>query len=101
MGRKKGGHQTIADAPERAMRAATLRTQGRKGCKAVRINMAFTPENYEFIKTMAKASGQTMTEFVNLIISAHQRQHPEALAASRMFQKILKDMGLFDPRSPF
>ena len=37
------GQQAEASQEEAAERAAELRTQGRKGCKAIRINMAFTP----------------------------------------------------------
>ena len=62
---------------EAAERAAALRTQGRKGCKAIRINMAFTPENHEFIKTMARISGKTMTEFANLCIQKYREEHPD------------------------
>lgn len=81
----KKGQQTTADAQEQEDRAAALRTQGRKGCRAIRINMAFTPDNHEFIKIMSKASGKTMTEFTNLVISAYQREHPEILANARAF----------------
>ena len=62
---------------EAAERAAELRTQGRKGCKAVRINMAFTPDNHEFIRVMAKITGKTMTEFANLVIERYRTEHPE------------------------
>ena len=79
------GQQGKASPQEAAERAAELRTQGRKGCKAVRINMAFTPDNYEFIKVMAKASGRTMTEFTNLVIAAYQREHPEIMQQAQAF----------------
>lgn len=71
------GQQGQASPQEAAERAAELRTQGRKGCKAIRINMAFTPENHEFIKIMAKISGKTMTEFANLAIQRYREEHPE------------------------
>ena len=81
----KKGQQGKASPKEAAERAAELKTQGRKGCKAIRINMAFTPENHEFIKIMAKASGKTMTEFTNLVITAYQREHTELLEQARGF----------------
>lgn len=81
----KKGQQTTASPEEAAERAAGLRTQGRKGCKATRINMAFTPDNYEFIKVMGKASGRSMTEFANLVIAAYRREHPEILAQAQGF----------------
>lgn len=79
------GQQGSASPQEQAERASALKTQGRKGCKAIRINMAFTPENHEFIKVMSKASGKTMTEFANLVIAAYQREHPEIMEQARAF----------------
>ena len=71
------GQQAEASQEEAAERAAELRTQGRKGCKAIRINMAFTPDNHEFIKVMARISGQTMTQFTNLVVERYRAEHPE------------------------
>jgi enhancing lycopene biosynthesis protein 2 len=71
------GQQGQASPQEAAERAAELRTQGRMGCKAIRINMAFTPDNHQFIKVMAKISGKTMTEFTNLVIERYRTEHPE------------------------
>lgn len=71
------GQQGTASPQEAAERAAELKTQGRKGCKAIRINMALTPDNHEFIKVMAKISGKTMTEFANLCIERYRAEHPE------------------------
>lgn len=71
------GQQGTASPQEAAERAAQLKTQGRKGCKAVRINMAFTPDNHEFIKVMASVTGKTMTEFANLIVERYRTEHPE------------------------
>ena len=79
------GQQGTADAAEAEERAQELRTQGRKGCKATRINMAFTPDNHRFIKTMAKATGHTMTEFTNIVIAAYQKEHPEFLEQAQNF----------------
>ncbi len=71
------GQQGTASPQEAAERAAQLKTQGRKGCKAIRINMAFTPENHEFIKIMAKVTGKTMTEFANLVVECYRTEHPD------------------------
>ena len=72
----KRGQQGKASPQEAHDRANKLKTQGRKGCKAIRINMAFTPDNHQFIKVMAKISGQTMTEFTNLVIERYREEHP-------------------------
>ena len=83
------GQQGKASPQEAAERAAELKTQGRKGCKAIRINMAFTPENHEFIKVMAKASGKTMTEFTNLVIAAYRKEHPEIMKQATAFLETI------------
>ena len=57
----------------------TANTQGREGMKAKRINMAFTDENYEFLRLVAGATGQTMTEFANAIIDGYRRDHMEIM----------------------
>lgn len=93
----KKGQQGEASPQEQKERAEALRTQGRKGCKAVRINMAFTGENHQFIKVMSKATGRTMTEFTNLIIEAYRREHPEMMEQARGFLETVNS-GLFSER---
>lgn len=78
------GKQTPADPEEMAMRLETGRTQGRKGCKAPRINMAFTPANHDFIKTMSKITGMTMSDFTNFVITKYREEHPE------QYKKVLE-----------
>ena len=79
------GQQGTASPQEATERAENLQTQGRKGCRAIRINMAFTPSNHEFIKVMSKATGRTMTEFTNAVIAAYQREHPEIMQQAQSF----------------
>lgn len=43
-------------------------TQGKKGHKAPRINMAFSPENHAWIKTRSRQLGISATDFVNTIL---------------------------------
>ncbi len=81
----KKGQQGKASPQEAAERAEEMRTQGRKGCKATRINMAFSPANHQFIKIMARATGRTMTETVNLIIGKYQEEHPELMDKAKGF----------------
>lgn len=87
----KRGQQGKASPQEAAKRAADLKTQGRKGCKAIRINMAFTPDNHEFIKILAKASGLTMTELTNNIIAAYRKEHPEFLEKANSFLEFINN----------
>lgn len=83
------GQQGTASPQEAAERASNLKTQGRKGCKATRINMAFTPENHEFIKIMASITGQTMTEFTNLVIERYREEHPDIYAQAKAIKDSL------------
>ena len=77
------GQQGKASPQEATERASKLRTQGRKGCKALRINMAFSPDNHEFIRVLARISGKTMTEFTNFIIDAYRKEHSKDYDAAR------------------
>lgn len=62
------GQQKQPTTEEVEERKALMQTRGRKGVHLPRINMAFTPENHDYIKTIAILTGRTMTEFVNEII---------------------------------
>lgn len=60
-----------------------LQTQGRAGVKLERINMAFTPSNYDFIKVMAAIRGQTMTVFVNSVLDNERARNGEKYKAAK------------------
>lgn len=77
------GQQGTASPQEAAERAENLKTQGRKGCKAVRINMAFTPANYDYVRVMARVTGTTMTEFTNKAIEAYRMEHSDLYAQAQ------------------
>lgn len=62
---------------------ATMKTQGKKGIKLPRINMAFTPENYNYIKTMAAVNGSSLSEYLNTIITK------DLQANKKLYNKVL------------
>ena len=66
-----------------------MKTTGRKGLKAPRINMAFTPEMYEYIQTMARVSGMTLTDFVNLAMKQHKEEHKDLYEQAVKFRNSL------------
>lgn len=68
---------------------STLKTAGRKGVKLPRINMAFTPELFDYIKTMARVSGITQTEFVNSVLAQYKAEHSEQYEKAVEFRKNL------------
>ena len=47
-------------------------TRGKKGQKLPRINMAFSDDNYDFIRDEAKRLNMTMTEFVNELVRSYR-----------------------------
>lgn len=67
------------------------RTSGRKGLKLSRINMAFTPDVYEYIKTMSRVSGLTMTAFINKALKEHMENHKETYNKALEFRNSLGD----------
>lgn len=57
-----------ANEPERQPGMTLESTQGRKGQKLPRINMAFTPENHEYIKRVSRQNGMSVTQYINELI---------------------------------
>lgn len=47
-------------------------TQGRKGEKLKRINIAFDDENYEYVRLESRRRGHSITKFVNDILEQYQ-----------------------------
>ncbi len=47
-------------------------TQGRKGAKAKRINMAFSDDNHVFIHAESRRLGMSATQFVNMLIEQYR-----------------------------
>lgn len=53
-------------------------TQGRKGAKQQRINMAFSPENMDYMRVMAGLKGVSITRFVNDLIARDREKNSTA-----------------------
>ena len=87
-GRKKWEHDAVTPE-EAAERLANMNTQGAKGCKAARINMAVSPDNYEFIRVMARLTGKTLTGFVNYALDQYREEHSELYKEVKEFFKKL------------
>lgn len=65
--------QEVQEAQEDKKEIGT--TQGKKGHKLKRINMAFSDENHEYITKESRRQGITSTAFVNKIIDKHRKSH--------------------------
>ena len=62
----------VHDTQEVAPTPIIKGTQGRKGRKLPRINMAFTPSNLEYLQLIGRIDGVSMTEYVNQLIKTDQ-----------------------------
>lgn len=78
---QKKQQQSTATPEEIRARQSALKTQGRKGCKGPRINMQFTPENHQFVKTMSKVRGIPMSKFLDEIITEYRENHADQYEA--------------------
>ena len=54
-----------------------FQTQGKEGYKALRMNMAFSPSNTDFIHVMSRISGMSMTRYVNSVIEKERQRNGE------------------------
>ena len=65
------------------------RTRGRAGVKALRINMAFTPEIHDYIRTMAQVRGQTVTQFTEAVFRKSMEDNAEIYEQAKAFKKMI------------
>lgn len=68
-------HEGRAPEADGAYRAAD--TQGKRGKKALRMTMAFSEENMDYIRTMGKLESGGATAYVNRLIEADRRKHAD------------------------
>lgn len=64
-------------------------TQGRKGVKALRINFALDPENYDYIVTCSQACGMSMTKFINVIVEKSRERNLDLYEDAKEMQARL------------
>lgn len=61
-------------------------TRGRKGCKANRVNMAFTPEIHDYIRTMARVRGESITDFTNYVFRKSMEENAAIYEQAKAFK---------------
>lgn len=74
---------------EKAKILESMQTRGRKGVKLPRLNISYSPENYEYVHIMARVQGKTLTQFVNEIIEQHRKENSALFEKARDFRKQL------------
>lgn len=72
-----------------AIRAAG-KTQGRKGAKAIRFNMTFTPDVYQYITIMSRVKGQSVTQFTNEVFAQSMKDNAELYEKAKAFTESFK-----------
>ena len=82
-------YQDLINTQEAPQVQDELRTQGRTGMKLPRINLAFSPTNYEFIKIMAAMHGQNLTQYVNEIINAERERKKDIFEQTKALRDSL------------
>ena len=65
-------------------------TQGKKGMKLPRINMAFATTNLEYLQIMSRIEGVSITEYVNRLIQADKEARKDILEAAKKLLKGIK-----------
>ena len=68
------------------------KTQGRKGVKCIRINMQFQPDVHDYIKTMSRAQGKSITEFTNDIFRQSMAQNADLYDQAKEFVDRMKEL---------
>lgn len=67
-----------------------LQTTGRKGLKLPRINLAFAPDVYQYIRHMSRVKGVSMTEFVDAVLRQHMDDHRDIYEKAIEFMRGLE-----------
>ena len=65
-------------------------TQGRKGQKLPRINMAFQPDNLDYLQTISRIEGVSMTDYVNRLLQRDRIARADIVEKAKA---LLKEAG--------
>lgn len=76
-------------AEERKKYIDEMRTAGRKGLKLDRINLSITPDNLDYVRTMATVTGMNMTTFINFALKQHREDRGELYEKAIEFRKSM------------
>ena len=63
------------------------RTQGKKGQKLPRINMAFQTANLEYLQLISRIDGKSITEYVNNLVEQDRQRNAARLEEARSIFK--------------
>lgn len=80
---EKQGVQDTLNAHDVQQKQKALGTQGRKGQKLPRINMAFSEINLEYLQLMSRIEGLSMTAYVNRLIESDREKNTEVIERAK------------------
>lgn len=98
-GRALATEITKATAKKRNPTEGQTEIRKSAGRKVIRINIAFTPENHDYIKLMAVVAGMSVTEFVNSMIEKERKSSPYYEKARALREMYYNDGGHNDGES--
>lgn len=62
-------------------------TQGKRGKRLPRINMAFSPENLEYLQLIARIEGLSITRYVNQLVEKDQEKRAQEVERAKTVLK--------------
>ena len=86
--KKRKARKTYTEQEKQDFKAQGI-TAGRKGAKLDRINMGFKPDVYDYITTMSRVRGETVTDFVNHILRRSMEENMELYQKAIEFRNSL------------
>jgi hypothetical protein len=80
--------KTYTDEEARALQM-DMNTTGRKGVRMKRLNIAVTPDVSEYIYTMSRVSGETLSMFIVRALREHMDAHADIYKKAIAFRNSL------------
>lgn len=68
----------------------SIKTQGRKGRKLMRINFAFSDANYDYVKIMSRLYDVNMTTFINRILDKERKANEQYYIMAKNLQSKME-----------
>lgn len=65
------------------------KTAGRKGAGLPRFNVGFSPQVYDYIRTVSRVRGESMTDFINIVLAEHMEAHRDLYEKAIEFRNSL------------
>jgi len=75
--------QHTQEVPKPQPEQAIGSTQGRKGAKLPRINMAFSTESLDYLRVMSALKGMSITKYVNDLVEQDRTRNAAAYNAAK------------------